>query len=215
LRRNPWEVSELAAKKQVAAGAWFGYEPGCSVFEVQAIANVHLGMIFRRGFQAREGAPVMVGSAQTHAVWRPAFRPAGDMVQGRHRTPGPAGANPASRTAKGGTGRGSMGSRFFFEGRRDVAIGAQADHAVLDIGDQGDGDDVMMPFVAALRAVDLGAGILLGQLDAISLDLVDGADMDAIAADDLGRFLNLADIDDFGFPSLKVRTQRTIPEFAA
>ncbi len=34
------------------------------------------------------------------------------------------------------------------------------------------------------------ARILLGQFDAVALDAVDGADMDAVGADDFGMFLN-------------------------
>ena len=35
----------------------------------------------------------------------------------------------------------------------------------------------------------------LGQLDAITLDVIDGADMNAVRADDRGMFLDLSKVD--------------------
>jgi hypothetical protein len=46
----------------------------------------------------------------------------------------------------------------------------------------------MVPFMASLAAVGLG------QLDALAVDMVDRADMDAVGADDFHMFLDCARI---------------------
>jgi hypothetical protein len=87
-------------------------------------------------------------------------------------------------------------SFFLFERHRNVGIGAQAHGAVaLDLRDKALADIVMMPFMAPGSALDLRSAVLLGQLDAITLDMVDGAHMDAVGADDFGMFLDLGQID--------------------
>lgn len=81
-------------------------------------------------------------------------------------------------------------SGFFFERHRDVGIGAQTHCAiVLDRRDQALADIMMMPLMAAFPAV------LLGQLDPVTVHMVDGADMDAIGADHFGMFLNAGQVD--------------------
>ena len=81
--------------------------------------------------------------------------------------------------------RAAKASGLFFERHRHVGVGRKADLAVLDIRNQPERDEVMMPFMAALALDDLGARVRLGQLDAVAFDLVDGADMDAVRTDDL------------------------------
>jgi hypothetical protein len=78
---------------------------------------------------------------------------------------------------------------FFLERHRDIGIGAQPHLIALDIGDEADRDVMVMPGMAALSTFDLGARILLGQLDPVAIDMVDGADMDAVGADHFHMFL--------------------------
>ena len=60
--------------------------------------------------------------------------------------------------------------------------------AVFDFGNQPAGDEMVMPFMAAF------ATVLLGQLDAVALNVIHRADMNAIGANDFGMFLNLRKI---------------------
>ena len=91
----------------------------------------------------------------------------------------------ASRTAAAASGSERLAVLFLFEGDRDGRIGRQADLVTLDLGDETDGDEVVMVGMEAfLDALDVGTAVLLGQLDTVALDLVDGADMDAVRADD-------------------------------
>ena len=66
---------------------------------------------------------------------------------------------------------------FLFHRHGHVCVGRQPDLVAFDVGDEPLVDEVMVAPVAALAAV------LLGQLDAVTFDLVDRADMDTVGAD--------------------------------
>jgi hypothetical protein len=78
---------------------------------------------------------------------------------------------------------------LFLEGNRNFSIGGKAHSIAFDIGDQFEGDEVVMPLVTALPAV------LLGQLDAVAFDVINCADMNAVGSDDFGMFLDSRCID--------------------
>src|SRR5688572_3296156 len=71
---------------------------------------------------------------------------------------------------------------LFLEAHRDVAVRGQAHLVALDFGDEAGGDEVVMALVAPRSFRDLGTAVLLGQLDAVAFDAVDGADMHAVGA---------------------------------
>ncbi len=112
-------------------------------------------------------------------------------------------------------GEGREGLRLFLERHRDVGVGGEPHLAVLDRGDEAQRDVMMMPFMAALTLDDLRARVLLGQLDAVALDMVDGTDMDAVGADDFGMFLDLACIDHGSSPVLVSGAERVPRELVA
>ena len=73
---------------------------------------------------------------------------------------------------------------FFLEGDRDIRVCGQPHFLTLDLGNETEGNEVVMPSVGALAAV------ALGQLDSLSLNFVDSADMDAVGADHFHMFAN-------------------------
>jgi hypothetical protein len=78
---------------------------------------------------------------------------------------------------------------FFFK-ENSVGAGRRQPHSAILInpGDQSLADIMMMPGVTSLAAVRLD------ELDTIAFDMIDSADMDAISADNLGMFLDAAQI---------------------
>src|ERR1043166_2317807 len=86
-------------------------------------------------------------------------------------------AAPSSAT-RASSGLARWRSGLLLHRDRDVAVGGEADLVALHAGDEAQVDVVMVALVAALPAV------LAGQLDALALDAVDGADMEAGRADD-------------------------------
>jgi hypothetical protein len=60
---------------------------------------------------------------------------------------------------------------------------------------------MVMAFVAA--AFESRAAVGLGQLDSVAIDLIDGADMDAVGADHFHMFADLAEVGHVG-PLLSV-----------
>ena len=100
---------------------------------------------------------------------------------------------------------------LFFERHGDVGVRAQAYDTILDIGDQAERDEVVVPFMGAMPFVDQRARILLGQLDAAALDVVDRADMDAVGADDFGMFLDLRCVDHLGSSFVTVACSKRMP----
>jgi hypothetical protein len=91
---------------------------------------------------------------------------------------------------------------FFFERHGNVGIRAQPYDIVLDRSDKATGNEVVMPDMGRFSALDLGARVLFGQLDAVALDMVDGADMDAIGANDFGMFLDLRKVGHSSSPEM-------------
>ncbi|MDB5696685.1 MAG: hypothetical protein JWN21_2228 [Sphingomonas bacterium] len=79
-------------------------------------------------------------------------------------------------------------SGFFLERDRDIGIGGQPHRVALHRRDQPGRDEVVVALVAPL------SGVLLGQLDAVPLDAVDGADMDAVGADHFHMLGDGADV---------------------
>src|SRR5689334_20433314 len=77
---------------------------------------------------------------------------------------------------------------LFLEGHCDVGIGREPHRVALEIGHKGRRDEVVM---AAMRSL---AAVLLGELDAIALHAIDGPDVDAVGADDVHVFADLADV---------------------
>jgi len=75
--------------------------------------------------------------------------------------------------------------------QRVGAVRAQPHLAVLDVRDEADRDVVVLGALPVLRL----RRVVLGQLDAVALDVVDGADMGAVGADDLGMLLDLRNVD--------------------
>ncbi|GAA0668283.1 hypothetical protein GCM10009102_18130 [Sphingomonas insulae] len=68
--------------------------------------------------------------------------------------------------------------------------------------------------LAALPVLRAGR-IVLGQLDALAIDMVDGADMDAIGADDLHMLLDVAMIVHATSPVMGSGVKRADPELDA
>jgi len=131
----------------------------------------------------------------------------------RHRAADIMTAAAGGGTARRSTPGGAPGSGLFFlfEGHRDVGVGGQADLVALDTRDQAGRDEVVVPGMRALPLGDVGTRILLGQLDAVALDLVDGADMDAVGADDFHMFLDLAGVGHGIAPWLMVPDAKRTP----
>jgi hypothetical protein len=77
-------------------------------------------------------------------------------------------------------------SSVLFEGDGNVAIGGKTKLVAFDVGHQTDIDVVMMVGLVALAA------IVFGHLDAAALDVVNGADMNAVGPDNLHMRLDLA-----------------------
>jgi len=73
---------------------------------------------------------------------------------------------------------------FLLQFNRHVGIGREADLVAFHLGDEPEGDVVVVAFVRALAAVGLG------QLDAVAVDMIHRPDMDAVGAD---HFHMLAD----------------------
>ena len=84
---------------------------------------------------------------------------------------------------------GSVCPLFFLERHRHIGVGREADLVSFDIGNQPDRDIMVMPLVTTSPRMDLG------QLDTMTVDMVDGAYMDAVGADDFHMIANLAGID--------------------
>ena len=91
-------------------------------------------------------------------------------------------------------GGGGARRLFLDKGLRVGGGRRQADLVALYFRDQPGRDEVVVAGVASFRAFDLGAAVLLGQLDPVALDLVDRADMDAVGADHFHMFANIAGI---------------------
>src|SRR6185369_6348877 len=91
---------------------------------------------------------------------------------------GGAGGGPAQRQRSG-----SLAAFFLFHAVSHVAIGREAHGVPLDLRHEAEREVMMVPFVAP--AFEAGAGVLLGQLDAVAVDMVDRADMHAVGADHL------------------------------
>src|SRR3546814_17492187 len=81
-------------------------------------------------------------------------------------------------------GRGTASLRLFEHVLRVLRGGRQAHRITLDIGDEADGDVMMLRALAVrpLRAVGLG------QLDPVTVQVIDGADMDTVRADHVHMF---------------------------
>src|SRR4051812_1479901 len=80
---------------------------------------------------------------------------------------------------------GGSAAFLFFEVYRNVRIGRKPHAAILDSGNQSEGNEVVVALMGAFTAVRLG------QFDPIAFDAIDRADMGAIRADDFGVFLDL------------------------
>src|SRR6516165_5988155 len=79
-----------------------------------------------------------------------------------------------SGTEKERSGRALL---FLLHHHRNSRVGGEADLVAFDVCDESLVDVVVMALVAALAAV------LLGQLDAVAFDAVDGADVNAVGPD--------------------------------
>jgi hypothetical protein len=79
---------------------------------------------------------------------------------------------------------------FLFFKEDGVSPGRREPYSAILVnpGDQSLADIMMMPGVTSLAAVRLD------QLDTIAFDMIDSAHMDAISADNLGMFLDAAQI---------------------
>jgi hypothetical protein len=77
---------------------------------------------------------------------------------------------------------------MLFEGDGDVGIGGKPDLFAFDIRHQTDVDVVMVGRLVALTA------ILLGQLDAVAVNVVDSADVNPVGSDNFHVRLDLAGI---------------------
>src|SRR3546814_3402312 len=107
---------------------------------------------------------------------------------------------------------------FFFSSRRRhtrcaLVTGVQtcALPISLDIGDEADGDVMMLRALAVrpLRAVGLG------QLDPVTVQVIDGADMDTVRADHVHMFPDAAGIDHRDPPHLRSWIKRAAPRLDA
>jgi len=97
---------------------------------------------------------------------------------------------------------------FLFFKEDSVSPGRREPHSAIIVnpGDQSLADIMMMPGVTSLAAVRLD------QLDTIAFDMIDSADMDAISADNLGMFLDAAQINHHIAPvSGMTATERPAP----
>jgi hypothetical protein len=113
--------------------------------------------------------------------------------------------------------RGSLPSSLLFllKLNRDVGVGAQPHRIALDAGDQALRDVMVVPGMAALPFLDIGAGVRLGQLDAVAFDMVDGADMDAVGTDYVHMLLDLAEVGHGHSPVMVSAAERTTAELVA
>ncbi len=139
------------------------------------------------------------------SAWRVNERAASDcMSNSRTRHDGQRSGNAASfdvvaeAVAEGALAPSARASELFarlflFKGYRDIGIGRQPHLVTLDIGDETAGNEVMMARMP-LGTLDLGARVLLGQLDAVALNAVDGTDMNAVSADHFHMFANLGQV---------------------
>ncbi len=78
--------------------------------------------------------------------------------------------------------RNSLATFFLFEQRRVVGVGGEPNFISLDVGDQAGRDIVVV--------VAVGPAVRARQLDPVTLDLVDRAEVDAVGADDFHVFLD-------------------------
>src|SRR3546814_11732509 len=90
-------------------------------------------------------------------------------------------------------------------------LGRQAHRITLDIGDEADGDVMMLRALAVrpLRAVGLG------QLDPVTVQVIDGADMDTVRADHVHMFPDAAGIDPRDPHPLRSWIKRAAPRLDA
>jgi hypothetical protein len=73
---------------------------------------------------------------------------------------------------------------FFFQRNGDIRVGGEADLVIFDASHETRLNIMMMPFV-------LSEAVALLEFDAVAVDTIDGADMDAIRTDDLHIFSDL------------------------
>jgi hypothetical protein len=74
---------------------------------------------------------------------------------------------------------------LFFHRHRDICVRGKSDLVAFDTGNEAFIDEVVMPLVGTLSTV------LLRQLDATTFDLVDGADMNAVSANDFHMLFDI------------------------
>jgi len=77
---------------------------------------------------------------------------------------------------------------FFFKCDGYICICGKAHGAVFDSRDLTTADEVVVPFMVAFTA------IFFGQLDTVADNPVNGANMNAVRADDFCMFLNLGKV---------------------
>jgi hypothetical protein len=75
---------------------------------------------------------------------------------------------------------------LFFEGDCDRCVCRKANLLSFDIGDQAQGDEVMMAFVPTF------ATVRLGELDLAVLNAINGPDMNAVGSDHFHVLFDLA-----------------------
>jgi hypothetical protein len=73
---------------------------------------------------------------------------------------------------------------LFFKGDRDIGVGRKANSIALHLGDQAMRHVVMVPFVCSFST------ILLGKLDAVPFNMVNGANMHTICTNYFSVFLD-------------------------